>query len=155
MGSDRRGDRDASGCPPWLELLRTETRWPLVGRVARGRLSARLFGTGPLGRLLLHRAIEGVGEGDRVDVVEIAVRKDLGIDEERDRHVGALMRRQGLLVEAEARDLVEILPDLERRHVEDGHAARALAALVLGHVVREALLADLDRDLTLDRREEP
>src|SRR5579872_4132851 len=63
-------------------------------------------------------AVEGVGKRDGVDIVEIAVLRDRRIDEEGHRHLRRRMRRELLLGEAEALDLVEIGPGLERRDIE-------------------------------------
>src|SRR5208282_932190 len=83
------------------------------GTAAGGRALPRL---GVLvARLRVRVAIEGVGKRDGVHVVHVAVLEQVRIDEEDDRHVGALARAQALLAEAEALDLVEIETRLERR----------------------------------------
>src|SRR6516225_5994504 len=72
-----------------------------------GRLACRFRLGGRFGLLV---AVEGVGESDGTDIVQVAVLEDVGVDEEGDRHVLALSRGKPLLCEAEALNLVEVQP---------------------------------------------
>src|SRR5215475_9952031 len=93
-----------------------------VGRDVRLRGGGRAFVAVPE---------EGVGEGDDLDVRRIRILADLRIDEEGDRQLRTLARLQRMLVEAEALDLVEVLPGIEGRDVEGGGADGRLVRQVL------------------------
>src|SRR5580704_12345564 len=60
-----------------------------------------------------------IGQCDRADLARARVGQDVGIDKEDDPHIHALTGCEGLTVEAEALQLVEIDPDLGRGDVVD------------------------------------
>src|SRR5262245_60060937 len=73
---------------------------------------------------------DGVGQGDRADVLELGLIVEGGVDVEDDRRLDALARLQGRLREAEALDLDEVAADLRRLDVERGNAGRGAAARI-------------------------
>ena len=52
-----------------------------------------------------------------MNVLHLPIERKLGIDVKEDRHVDGLPRPQSLVLEAEALDLVEVVPRLIGRHV--------------------------------------
>src|SRR5262245_29396048 len=128
--------------------------------IERCRLAGAGLAVLCLPHLLLRRlgvigAEEGVGQGDVVEALQLGVLQHCGIDEEADRHLHPLARLQGLLREAEALDLGEILAVQLRRHVEAGTAGHRLRFQVLRDIVDELVLADPELDAALRRLELP
>src|SRR5437764_2027717 len=89
------------------------------------------------------------GQCDRADLARARVGQDIGIDKENDPHIHALTGCEGLIVETEALQLIEVDPGFSRRDVVDrlggdrrrGAVDRAEKDLVLS--------AGMNRDLAL------
>ena len=99
------------------------------------------------------RAEERVGQGDGLDVVQVAIGQDFRVDEEADRHVQLLAGLEALLVEAEALDLAEVPAGLERRDVEGRGPGHRLGGQVARAIVGQPGLADLERDLRVSGKD--
>src|SRR5215831_6235951 len=85
--------------------------------------------------------IEGVGEGDHVDVP-----RERGIDDEAHRHVAALVEGEVLRREAEALGLVEVGGDLRGSDVGYRLRSRGTPAQVVGVELRREELARMHLD---------
>src|SRR6266567_8407403 len=97
---------------------------------------------------------KGASESTRRDFLRIVIIGESGIDEERHGEFLPLARHQQLLGEAEALDLVEVLPDLQRRHVVGRGAEAGLRAAVDRRERNLAPLAETNLDWA-GRREAP
>src|SRR5690606_30445336 len=99
--------------------------------------------------------VEGIAEGDLLDVLHVRIIERFRIDEIEHRHGHLLTRLQRLLGEAEALDLVEVLAGLLGFDVEAGGAGHRHRRVVLRLVDRHVALAELNGVGNLPRAELP
>src|ERR1700720_2709893 len=90
-------------------------------------------------RRSLGRPKHRIGQCDRADLARAWVGQDVGVDKEDDPHIHALTGCEGLTVEAEALQLVEIDPGLGRGDIVDR----------LGRDRRRSAVDGAKKDLTL------
>src|ERR1019366_7372297 len=104
---------------------------------------------------LFQRSEERIRQRDRLNVAGIRIRADRRIDPETQWEIHRLPRLQGLLVEAEAGCLVEVLRGLFRRDVIESDSGDGRPRFVVRGIGSEVVLAQWHGDLDLIGREGP
>src|ERR1700730_4143925 len=112
--------------------------WSIYGSWPRSRRRGR-------GRRRLGRPKHRIGQCDRADLARARVGQDVGIYKENDTHIHALTGPEGLTVEAEALQLVEIDPGLGRGDVVDRLGGDRRRSAVDGAKKDLALSAGMNR----------